>query len=99
MCEPVSVEAFDIFSQGEMSEGDSCGVCFVDSDCVLGAWSTELVSSSVCVPSSFAVEVVGDTNGLNHGPVWKIQSFFLSGIFMVILWQDCCGKGKLRKSY
>ena len=40
-----------------------------------------------------------DTNGLNHGPVWKIQSFFLRGICTVILWQDYYGKGKLRKSY
>ena len=35
----------------------------------------------------------------NHGPAWKIQSFLLSEICMVILWQDCYGKGNLRKSY
>ena len=40
-----------------------------------------------------------DTNGLNHGPVWKTQLFLLSGICMVILWQDYYGKGNLRKSY
>ena len=34
-----------------------------------------------------------------HGPAWKTQSFLLSEICMVILWQDCCGKGNLRKSY
>ena len=39
-----------------------------------------------------------DTNGSNHGPVWKTQSFLLSEICMVILWQDCYGKGNLRKS-
>ena len=33
--------------------------------------------------------VYHDTNGLNHGQVWKIQSFLLSGICTVILWQDC----------
>ena len=38
------------------------------------------------------------TNGQNHGPVWKTQSFLLSGICTVILWQDYCGKGNLRKS-
>ena len=38
-------------------------------------------------------------NGLNHGPVWKTQSFLLKGICMVILWQDCYGKGNLRESY
>ena len=43
--------------------------------------------------------VYHDTNGQNHGPVWKIQSFLLSGICTVILWQDCYGKGNLRKSY
>ena len=35
----------------------------------------------------------------NHGPVWKTQSFLLKGICTVILWQDYCGKGNLRKSY
>ena len=40
-----------------------------------------------------------DTNGLNHGPVWKTQSFLLNEFCMVILWQDCNGKGNLRKSY
>ena len=40
-----------------------------------------------------------DTIGQNHGPVWKTQSFLLIKICTVILWQDCLGKGKLRKSY
>ena len=40
-----------------------------------------------------------DTNGPNHGPVWKTQSFLLNEICMVILWQDYYGKGNLRKSY
>ena len=34
-----------------------------------------------------------------HGPVWKTQSFLLSGICTVILWQDYYVKGNLRKSY
>ena len=42
--------------------------------------------------------VYHDRNGLNHGPVWKIQSFLLKGICTVILWQDYRGKGNLRKS-
>ena len=29
--------------------------------------------------------VYHDTNGLNHGPVWKTQSFLLIGICMVVL--------------
>ena len=40
-----------------------------------------------------------NTHGPNHGPVWKTQSFLLSEICTVILWQDYCVKGKLRKSY
>ena len=43
--------------------------------------------------------VYHDTNSQNHGPVWKTQSFLLSGICTVILEQDCYGKGNLRKSY
>ena len=31
--------------------------------------------------------------------VWKIQSFLLNGIHMVIFWQDSYGKGNLRKSF
>ena len=43
--------------------------------------------------------VYHDTNGLNHGPVWKTQSYLLSEICTVIFRQDCYGKGILRKSY
>ena len=39
------------------------------------------------------------TNGLNHGPVWKVQSFLLSEICTVILKQDCHGKGNSRKFF
>ena len=34
----------------------------------------------------------------SNGPVLKTQPFLLSEICMVILWQDCFGKGKMRKS-
>ena len=43
--------------------------------------------------------VYHDTNGQNHGPVWKTQSSRLSENCTVILWQDCYGKGNLRKSF
>ena len=44
--------------------------------------------------------VYHDTNGLNHGPVWKTQSFLLKGICkVIILGQDYYGKGNLRKSF
>ena len=39
------------------------------------------------------------TNGLNHGLVWKIQSFLLNEISSATLLQDYCGKGNLRTSY
>ena len=38
-------------------------------------------------------------NGQNHGQVQKTQSILLSEICTGILWQDCFGKGNLRKSY
>ena len=41
--------------------------------------------------------VYHDTNVLNHGPVWKTQSFLLNAICAVILWQDFYGTGNLRK--
>ena len=40
-----------------------------------------------------------DTSGLNHGPVWKTQSFLLSEIFTIILLQDSHGKVNSRKFY
>ena len=40
---------------------------------------------------------VYQNNTGNHGPVWKTQSFLLSEICMVILWQVL--KGNLRKSF
>ena len=35
--------------------------------------------------------VYQNTNGQNHGPVWKILSFLLNEICTVIFWQDCYG--------
>ena len=43
--------------------------------------------------------VYHDTSGQSHGAVSKSQSFLLSEICTVILWQDCYGKGNLRKSF
>ena len=43
--------------------------------------------------------VYHNTNGLNHGPAWKTQSFLLSEICAVILRQDYYGKGNSRKFY
>ena len=44
------------------------------------------------------IRLTHDTNGQNHGPAWQAQSFLLSEICRVILWQDYYGKGNLRKS-
>ena len=56
-----------------------------------------------CKFQSQNVQIFGfvnhDTNGQNHGPAWKTQSFFLSEICTVILWQDYYGKGNSRKFY
>ena len=43
--------------------------------------------------------VYQDTNGLNHGPVWKIQSSLLNGTCTVILWQDCFMGKAIRKKF
>ena len=48
--------------------------------------------SQIIENSKIGVQTFGfvyhDTNGQNHGSVWKIQSFFLKGICTVIFWQD-----------
>ena len=56
-CVNLSVEAFDIFSQGDISECDrNSGHCLCDnawggnSDCESGTWSRRLVSTDVHVP-------------------------------------------------
>ena len=41
--------------------------------------------------------VYQSTNGQTHRPVRKTQSFLLSEICTVTLWQDYCGKGNSRK--
>ena len=62
----------------------------------------EDASKLLKIPKIRKVQTFGfvypDTNGQNHGPVWKTQSFLSSEICTVILSQDYCGKGNLRKS-
>ena len=52
---------------------------------------------STDVAKNSQIGMYHDTNGLNRGPVWKSQLFFLSEICTVIFWQDCYGKGQLEK--
>ena len=79
---PVSVEAFVIFSYGEISECVSCGV---DSDCESGTWSSALVSNDIRVPTSFAVEVVGGGEPSDSGRELgsKCGSVAASGVLVV----------------
>ena len=42
--------------------------------------------------------VYRNRSGQRHGPVWKNQSFFLSEMCTVILWQDYYGKDNFEKS-
>ena len=66
---PVSVEASDTFSHGEISESDSCGV---NSDCESGTWSSARMSDDFRVPPSFEVEAEGD--GEPSDSVWELGS-------------------------
>ena len=63
-----------------------------------GRCSQTILNSQIGNVQTFGF-VYHDTNGLNHGPVSKTQLFLLSGIYMVILWQDYHGESKLIKSY
>ena len=54
------------------------------------------IPKSYCPDNRF---VYHDTNGPNHGPVSKTQTFLLNEICTVTFWHDCYGKGKLRRSY
>ena len=56
-----------------------------------GRCSQIVENSKIGVSRHFGF-VYHDTNGQNHGAVWKTQSFFLSGICTVIFWQDYNGK-------
>ena len=76
---PVSIEAFDIFSQGEISECDSCGD---NSDCESRKWSSVLVSNDVHVRPCFELEVVGGGEPSDSG--WD---FAVSG---VLVGSDVC---------
>ena len=62
----------------------------------------EDASTSVKIPKS-EYQVFGyvyrSTNGPNHGPVWKTQSFLFKGICTVILWQDYYRKGNSGRFY
>ena len=63
-----------------------------------GRCSQIVENSQIGVSQTFGF-VYHDTNGQNHGPVWKTHSSLFNGFFLVIRWQDYNGKGNLRKSY
>ena len=73
---------------------------FLDSDFAVDLEDSKSTSGGVSCQSQ-NVQMFGyvyqNTNGLSHGPEWKIQSIFLSEICTVILQQDYYGKGKFEK--
>ena len=64
-----------------------------------GKKAPKIISNSQIGMSRHFGFVYHDTNGLNHGPVWKTQSFLLKGICTDTVWQDFSGKGNMGKSY
>ena len=62
----------------------------------------EVASTLVLIPKSECPDIwirLPKHRRQNHCPEWKTQSFLSKGICTVILWQDYCGKGNLRKFY
>ena len=91
-----AAKIMDIISRlpGVRRTSSGCSICFHPSEMekmLTNYWKFQNRSAQ-----TFGF-VYHDTNGQNHGPVWKIQSFFLNGICTVILWQDCDEKGNSRK--
>ena len=60
---------------------------------------TIIVKNSEVRMSRYLDTSTKNINGPNCGPVWKIQSFLLSEICVVIFWQDYSGKSNLRRFY
>ena len=58
-------------------------------------WKWKMLTNCSKIPS-LNVQIFGyvyrSTNGPNHGPVWKTQSFLSKRICTVIFWQDCYGR-------
>ena len=66
-----------------------CSICFFPGK--TGRCSKIIENSQSQKVQTFGY-VYQNTNGQNHGPAWKTQSFLLSEICTVILWQDFYGK-------
>ena len=60
---------------------------------------TNVIKKSRIGMSRYLDTSAQSTNDINHGPIWKIQSFLLNEICTVILWQDYYGKWTSRKFY
>ena len=56
-------------------------------------------NSQIGMSRTFGIRLPTTQMAQHHGLVWKTQPFLLSGICTVIIWQDCYGKGNLRKSH
>ena len=92
-----AAKIMDIISRLPGCDGQATHAISTCTQAKNGRCSQIVENSQIGVSRHFGF-VYHDTIGLNHGPVWKTQSFLLSEICMVILWQDSCGKGNLRKS-
>ena len=92
-----AAEVKDIISRLPGCDGQAADAVSAYTQVKNGRCSQIIESSKIGMPRHLD-PVYHDTNGLNHGPVWKIQSFLLKGICTVIFWQEYYGKGNLRKS-
>ena len=93
-----AAKIMDIISRLPGCDGQAADAVSAYTQVKNGRCSQIIENSQIGVSRHFGF-VYHDTNGQNHGPVWKTQLFLLSGICTVILWQDYYGKGYLRKSY
>ena len=94
-----AAKVMDIISRLPGCAGQAADVASACTQVKIENASKLLKNSNIGMSRHLDSSVYHNTNGRNHGPVWKTQSFLLSEICMVILWQDCYGKGNLRKFY
>ena len=88
----ISTKMMDIISRLPGCDGQAADAASVFAQVKYGRCSEKKIPSLNIQTFGF---VHHDTNVPNHGPVWKTQSFLLSEICTVILWQDYDGKSKI----
>ena len=93
-----AANVIDIISRLPGCTGHAADAVSANTQVTNGGCSQIIENSQIGSVQTFGF-VYHDTNGPNHGPVWKMQSFLLKGICMVFLWQDFYGEGNLRRSF